>query len=68
MKTIQKSFPSIAVEELLTWATINGAKALQMDDVLGSFEKGKKPGVVLLENADLTAIENLQSTSAKRLL
>ncbi len=27
-------------------ATINGARALRMDDELGSFEKGKKPGIV----------------------
>jgi cytosine/adenosine deaminase-related metal-dependent hydrolase len=29
-------------------ATMNGAKALQWDDVLGSFEKNKLPGVVLV--------------------
>ena len=34
---------------MLQWATINGARALQMDDELGSFEKGKRPGVVLIE-------------------
>jgi len=27
-------------------ATINGAKALRMEDELGSFEKGKRPGIV----------------------
>ncbi|GBL36301.1 hypothetical protein EMGBS15_18960 [Filimonas sp.] len=31
-------------------ATSNGAKALGMDDTLGSFEKGKKPGWVQVEN------------------
>ncbi|MEI2710532.1 MAG: amidohydrolase family protein [Chitinophagaceae bacterium] len=36
--------------EILQWATLNGAKALQMDNTLGSFEKGKKPGVVLIQN------------------
>lgn len=45
-------------ETILQWATINGAKALQWDDELGSFEKGKKPGVVLLEN-DLSASKRL---------
>ena len=49
IKTLQEKFPSIALETLLTWATINGAKALQMDDKLGSFEKGKKPGLVHIE-------------------
>ncbi|WP_121352539.1 amidohydrolase family protein [Flavisolibacter nicotianae] len=49
MKTIRKNFPQIPLEELLTWATSNGAKALGMDGFLGSFEKGKKPGVILLQ-------------------
>ncbi|HKB43045.1 MAG TPA: amidohydrolase family protein [Chitinophagaceae bacterium] len=35
--------------QVLQWATINGAKALQWNDELGSFEKGKKPGVILIE-------------------
>jgi cytosine/adenosine deaminase-related metal-dependent hydrolase len=36
------------LEKALQWATINGAKALKWDDELGSFEKGKKPGVTLI--------------------
>ncbi len=35
--------------QVLQWATIDGAKALQWNDELGSFEKGKKPGVILIE-------------------
>ena len=50
MKTIQKNFHDISLEKMLQWSTINGAKALQMDKTFGSFEKGKKPGVVLIEN------------------
>jgi aminodeoxyfutalosine deaminase len=49
IKIIMKNFPSIPLEELLQWATLNGAKALQMEDDFGSFEKGKKPGVVHLD-------------------
>lgn len=44
---IQKHFPQLPVETVLQWATANGARALQWSDALGSFEKGKKPGVVL---------------------
>ena len=58
MKVIQQNFNDISTETLLKWATINGARALQMQDQLGSFEKGKKPGVVLLNN-DLTTILRL---------
>jgi len=49
IKTLQLHFPHIPMAVLLQAATLNGAKALGMDDVLGSFEKGKKPGVLLLE-------------------
>jgi aminodeoxyfutalosine deaminase len=38
-----------AIETVLQWATINGAKTLQWNDESGSFEKGKKPGVVLIQ-------------------
>jgi cytosine/adenosine deaminase-related metal-dependent hydrolase len=50
IQTIRKNFPAIPLAEILQWATLNGAKALQMEDRLGSFEKGKKPGVVLLND------------------
>jgi aminodeoxyfutalosine deaminase len=49
IKTIQQAFPAIEVETLFKWATSNGAKALQLDSLLGSFEKGKKPGVILIK-------------------
>ncbi len=55
IKTIRKAFPAIPIKELLTWATINGAQALNMQDRLGSFETGKRPGVVLLDEEALNA-------------
>jgi aminodeoxyfutalosine deaminase len=66
MKTIQKKFPAIGLTEMLKWATLNGAKALQMDEELGSFEKGKKPGVVLIKDADNGRIN--ERSSATRIL
>ena len=48
VKTVCKNFPTIALDTVLRWATINGAKALGIDNIAGSFETGKKPGVVLL--------------------
>jgi cytosine/adenosine deaminase-related metal-dependent hydrolase len=50
IKTLQLHFPHVSLATLLQAATLNGAKAFGMDDILGSFEKGKKPGVLLLEN------------------
>ena len=53
IKTIQRFFPSIGLPEMLQWATINGAKALQMEAMLGSFEQGKTPGLVLIQPDNL---------------
>lgn len=66
IKTLQKNFPGIKLAELLKWATANGAAALQVDKSLGSFEKGKQPGVVLIEGAGNLQIN--KETYAKRIL
>lgn len=58
MKAIQDHFPLTKTEKLLGWATLNGARALQLGDILGSFEPGKKPGVVICE-ATLTGSKRL---------
>ncbi|MEY3738255.1 MAG: hypothetical protein RL544_1033 [Bacteroidota bacterium] len=50
LKKIQAHNPAIPLAEMLTWITSNGARALQMDNQLGTIEKGKKPGLVLIEN------------------
>jgi cytosine/adenosine deaminase-related metal-dependent hydrolase len=44
-----------SLEQVLQWATINGAKALRWDDELGSFKKGKTPGVVQLDTQSWTS-------------
>ena len=45
MKTIQRYQSYVHFDELIVWATLNGARALGFEDVLGSFEAGKTPGV-----------------------
>jgi cytosine/adenosine deaminase-related metal-dependent hydrolase len=50
MQSLKDHFSSLSLETILQWATINGAKALKWDDELGSFEKGKIPGVVLISH------------------
>lgn len=49
MKTIQRLNSWIPFSTLLAWATINGADALGFSDRLGSLERGKTPGLVLLD-------------------
>jgi cytosine/adenosine deaminase-related metal-dependent hydrolase len=50
LKTIHHHAPEIPVADLLIWATANGAEYFGWSD-LGRFEKGLKPGVVLIEGA-----------------
>ena len=50
MQSLKNKFPSLSFETILQWATSSGAKALQWDDELGSFEKGKIPGVVVIDS------------------
>jgi aminodeoxyfutalosine deaminase len=66
LKTIQQHHPQIPLEEMLGWATINGAQALQMNKHLGSFELGKTPGVVLIKGVD--ALNGLRNASSQRIL
>lgn len=49
MKTIHGHFPNIPKSTLLQWATVNGARALGMENELGSFNKKMKPGVVIID-------------------
>lgn len=58
LKTLQQHNPDIPMEELLQWATLNGAKALGIQERFGSFEKGKTPGVLLLE-PELNVVQRL---------
>ena len=66
IKTLHKNFPQLQLETMLQWATINGAKALQMDQLLGSFEKGKQPGVVLIEGIENGQVNS--KSSSRRIL
>ena len=66
LKTIQKYNPQIPLDEMLGWATINGAQALQMSKHLGSFENGKKPGVVVIEN--VAGENNLTKAVSRRII
>jgi len=65
MKTIQKNFSDVTLQQLLQWTTINGAEALHIENRFGSFEKGKQPGIVLLQKLEN---ESLLNAIASRIL
>lgn len=61
MKTLQEQ-KKIGFNELLKWATINGAEFLGLTDLLGTLEVGKKPGLNLIQLSDNFVIESDQVT------
>ena len=68
MKTLQRNFAGIQLEELVQWACLNGAKALGVESVFGSFEVGKKPGVNLISGIDFKNMKLTEESRVKRLI
>ena len=63
-----RMFDNIPLNELLCYATINGAKALGIDDIKGSIEPGKRPGLVVIEGVDMRNISLTEESIAHRIL
>jgi aminodeoxyfutalosine deaminase len=66
MRTLQQHFPSLSLEMLLQWGTINGAEFLGVDDTKGTIEAGKTPGLNLLTGLD--GFKLTDDTKVKRLI
>ena len=58
----------IPLVELLTWATLNGAKALGIDDRMGEIAVGKRPGLVIIQGVDLHSLRLTDESCAHRLV
>jgi cytosine/adenosine deaminase-related metal-dependent hydrolase len=63
--TIGEKFENIPLNELLTWATLNGAQALGIDNNFGSLEKSKKPSMVLIDNIDFKKMKLTKKSRSK---
>ncbi|TCD27519.1 amidohydrolase [Pedobacter psychrodurus] len=59
MITLQKH-KEVAFEKLLSWATINGAEFLELEQQIGTIEIGKKPGLNLIQLSNDFMIESDQ--------
>lgn len=68
LKTLQKNFPSIGLEEMILWATLNGARSLNEVSASGSIENGKRPGLLLLQNVDLINMKLQPESFVTRLI
>ena len=66
MRALSDAF-GLPLPEVVRWATLNGAKALELDREIGSFEVGKRPGAVLLEGLD-AGLHFTKETTSRRLL
>ena len=62
---LKENFPHVPMGEIFTWASLNGAKFLSKDDVLGSIAPGKKPGMVLVKGLDAEGNVTGDSTSER---
>ncbi|MVN19975.1 amidohydrolase family protein [Mucilaginibacter arboris] len=52
MRLLQENFPYLELENMVEWATINGAKFLGIDHEKGTIEAGKTPGLNLISGLD----------------
>lgn len=65
MYCLHQNFPEVPMAEILQWATINGARFLKKDDVMGSLEPGKKPGIVRITDIDENGCVTAASSSQR---
>jgi len=68
MKVITENFPDIPFERIIRSATLNGAKALKIDDKFGSIEPGKTPGINLITSFDFKKMTLKSESKVKVLL
>jgi cytosine/adenosine deaminase-related metal-dependent hydrolase len=68
LKTLQIYYPWVPLQDLIVWATFNGATALGEVTEYGSIQPGKKPGLLLLQDIDLHKMRLLPESFITRLL
>ncbi len=68
LKTLHRYYPWVPLQDLVAWATINGAMALGEEAEYGSIQPGKKPGLLLLQDIDLHKLRLLPETRVTRLI
>lgn len=68
IRIIQDNFPQVPFPEILAWATKNGAEALGHEDVLGTIELGKSPGLNLITPFDFARCKFKPNSRVLKLL
>lgn len=54
IQSMKHHYPHLSHVDLLRFATLNGALALGIEDKYGSFKRGKQPGIILIENFNIS--------------
>ena len=65
IECLHRNFPEVPMEEIFKWASLNGARFLSKDNILGSFAQGKRPGIVLVTGIDAEGCVTAESQSKR---
>ena len=65
MACLHENFPEVPMDEILTWACLNGARFLGKEDRLGSLSAGKRPGIVHVTGIDADGYVTSESKSRR---
>ena len=52
IECLHRNFPQVPMGEIFRWSSLNGARFLAKDDILGSLAIGKRPGIVFVDGLD----------------
>ena len=65
MRCLHENFPEVPMNEILTWASRNGARFLKKEDQLGALKPGMKPGIVRITDVDGNGFVTAESRSGR---
>ncbi|KOH43231.1 amidohydrolase family protein [Sunxiuqinia dokdonensis] len=68
LKAIQMDNQNISLEQLIRIFTLDSAKSISLDKELGSIEKGKRPGLMLISGMDYQKLRLTENSHLKMLI
>lgn len=68
LKAIQMESKNISLEQLIRIFTLDSAKSISLDKELGSIEKGKRPGLMLISGIDYHKLRLTENSHLKMLI
>lgn len=64
---LQEGPARISLPQLLVMATLNGARAMNSENIAGTLSPGKQPGINIIEGADMHGMKLLPGSRIRRL-